>query len=177
MGEIKSTLDIVMEKTKHLSLSKEEKATRKTEEIQKTIKGMIQKFKDQLLREDRFGKELEALEKTHNLHNRIILKTEIFDQIDLNRDNTPLLVLLRDICGENVSRIESLLRDYARQITAASDKRIVQIKDALSEKYSLSGSAVVPNLENDSGWVEEAQKIKETYEKSLDQEKASMMDG
>ena len=175
MGEIKSTLDIVLEKTKHLSLSKEEKAARKTGEIQKTVKGMIQKFKDQLLREDQFGKELEALEKTYNLHNRIILKTEILDQIVLNRDNTPLLVLLRDICRENVSRIEPLLKDYARQITAASDKRKEQIKDALSDTHSLSGSAVVPNLENDSSWVEEAQKIKEKYEKSLDQEKASIM--
>ena len=36
MGEIKSTLDIVMEKTKHLSLSKAEKDAQKIEEIRKT---------------------------------------------------------------------------------------------------------------------------------------------
>ena len=177
MGEIKSTLDMVMEKTKHLSLSSEEKAAQKTEEIRKTVKGMIQKFKDRLLREDQFGEQLEALEKTYNLNDKMILKTEILNQVDINQDNTPLLVLLGDICGENVGRIGSLLKDYFQKIADSRDKRIEKIKDALSEKYSVSGPAVVPFLENDSSWVEEAQKINETYRKSLNQEKVHMMGG
>ena len=177
MSEIKSTLDMVMEKTKHLSLSREEKAAQRTEEIRKTVRGMIQKFKNQLLREDRFGEQLEALEKTYGLNGKRIVKTELLNQVDINQDNTPLLVLLSDICGENVGRIESLLKAHSEKITASRDKRIEKIKDACSEKYSVSGSAVVPLLENDSGWAAEAQKINETYRKTLNQEKAHMVGG
>ena len=43
MGEIKSTLDLVLEKTKNLTLSSEEKEEQKQKEIEKRIKGMMQK--------------------------------------------------------------------------------------------------------------------------------------
>ena len=49
MGEIKSTLDLVLEKTKNLTLSSEEKAEQKQKEIENRIKGMMQKYQDGVL--------------------------------------------------------------------------------------------------------------------------------
>ena len=49
MGEIKSTLDIVMEKTQNLSLSTEERQEQHNIEIVKRIKGLLQKYQDQTL--------------------------------------------------------------------------------------------------------------------------------
>ena len=42
MGEIKSTLDLVMEKTKNLSLSDEERLGQKNKEIASRIRGLLQ---------------------------------------------------------------------------------------------------------------------------------------
>ena len=44
MAEIKSTLDLVMEKTRNLTLSSEEKQAQKQIEIGNRIKGLVQKF-------------------------------------------------------------------------------------------------------------------------------------
>ena len=44
MGEIKSTLDLVMEKTRNLTLSSEEKAEQKYDEIYKQVKGFLLKY-------------------------------------------------------------------------------------------------------------------------------------
>jgi hypothetical protein len=49
MGEIKSTLDLVMEKTKDLTLSSEEKKAQKQKEIENRIKGLLQKYQDGFL--------------------------------------------------------------------------------------------------------------------------------
>ena len=46
MGEIKSTLDLVMDKTRHLTLSDEEKQEQKEKEFRKKLKGPAQKFQD-----------------------------------------------------------------------------------------------------------------------------------
>ena len=46
MGEIKSTLDLVLEKTKNLNLSSEEKQEQKQKEVENRIKGMMQKYQD-----------------------------------------------------------------------------------------------------------------------------------
>ncbi len=55
MGEIKSTLDLVMDKTRHLTLSDEEKQEQKEKEFKKNLKGPTQKFQDI---KDRFDKLL-----------------------------------------------------------------------------------------------------------------------
>ena len=63
MGEIKSTLDLVMEKTKHLSLSDEEKQNQKNSEIEKRVNGLLQKCRDQILSTDELQKEYARLKK------------------------------------------------------------------------------------------------------------------
>ena len=112
MGEIKSTLDIVLEKTKHLSLSKEEKEAQRNTEIRRSLKGMIRKFKDQTLKKEQFQKELEALAKTYDMSDKHILTHEIINEVDLDKDNTSMLFLLNDICGLDTGQIESLIKGY-----------------------------------------------------------------
>ena len=46
MGEIKSTMDIIMEKTKGLTMTEEEKAEYKHKELTGKVRGLIQKFLD-----------------------------------------------------------------------------------------------------------------------------------
>lgn len=48
MGEIKSTLDIVMEKTKHLSMTHEEKLANEKEEVQAAVRGLAQKYNESI---------------------------------------------------------------------------------------------------------------------------------
>ena len=97
MGEIKSTLDIVMEKTKHLSLSEEEREAQKKEAIRKTVKGLIQKYKDQIFTIKQLEDEWNDLEKENQLSDRQILVDEIMDQLHLNADNSLLMTSLKEI--------------------------------------------------------------------------------
>ena len=54
MGEIKSTLDLVMERTRNLTLSDEEKQAHKQMAIASRIKGLLQKMLDGMLTEYEF---------------------------------------------------------------------------------------------------------------------------
>ena len=68
MGEIKSTLDLVMEKTRHLTLSQEEKEDQKRIEVNKKLQGLLQKYQDNLLKKENLKKELNKLKKTMSSH-------------------------------------------------------------------------------------------------------------
>ena len=105
MGEIKSTLDIVLEKTKHLSLSNEERDNQKTAEIEKKIKGLLQKFQDQTLPEKRLSSEYEKLKKEYHLSDDSIFMSEVFLRLDPDKDNQQLLALLKDMCKANTQEI------------------------------------------------------------------------
>ena len=60
MGEIKSTLDIIMEKTKGMTMSDEEKRELKKKELSDRLKGLIQKFLDGILTYEDLKGEISA---------------------------------------------------------------------------------------------------------------------
>lgn len=171
MGEIKSTLDLVMEKTKNLSLSTEEREKQKEIEIEKKIRGLLQRLQDQTLSKDQLNSDYERLKKENNLSNNIILMNEIFNRLDLDKHNQELLALLKDLCGANTKEIESVLNDYQDAINAAASYRMIELREDLAQKHYISGSAVVPNLNADETWQTEARDIRSKFEQILDGEK------
>ena len=171
MGEIKSTLDLVMEKTKNLSLSTEEREKQKENEIGKKIRGILQRLQDQTLTMDQLNSEYDRLKKENNLSDNTLLMNEIFNRLDLNKYDQKLLALLKDLCGANTKKIESILNDYQDAINAAASYRIIELREGLAQKHSISGSAVVPNLDADETWQTEARDIRTKFEQKLDAEK------
>lgn len=174
MSEIKSTLDLVMEKTKHLSMSKEEKAAQQKDDLIKTLKGLILKFNDQLLTQEQISKELRSIEQTHVFDVRSELINEVLGEIDLDKDNVRLTVILNEVCDVDTALLETVLTEYRESVSSAKEKRISEIKEQLHEKRRISGSAVVPNLETDTGWQQAIASVKETYRKRVEQVKAEL---
>ena len=174
MGEIKSTLDLVMEKTRHLTLSQKEKEGQKQIEVNKRLKGLLQKYQDNLLRKEQLGRELESLRKTFDLNVNEMLSHILLDGLKLGSNNTSLLELLSAICSFDVSGLEELFHDFQNTIEIAAQKRIEEVKASLAKKRLISGSAVVPNLEIDSEWLATAQGIKGKFDQILSREKDAM---
>lgn len=172
MGEIKSTLDIVMEKTKHLSLSKEEKEAQQEAEARKALKGLIQKFKDQILKPEMFATDLSKIEEKYQMTDRSILVEEILEQIDFSQDNSQMLLLLKDTCQKDTSGLTSVLENFTNEINASKISRSEEFKRQLSEKHAISGSAVLPNPDADTEWLKLSDKIHNDYERKIAQEKS-----
>ena len=173
MGEIKSTLDIVMEKTKHLSLSEEEKEAQKKEAVRKSVKGLIQKYRDRIITIKQLEDEWNDLEKENQLSDRQILVDEIMDQLHLNADNSLLMTSLKEICGQDTGPLESVLEDYINKKTEVVQTRRKAIQKEIAARYRISGSAVAPNLETDSDWAEAMKVFENNYQEKFEAEKAN----
>jgi hypothetical protein len=177
MGEIKSTLDLVMEKTRHLTLSQKEKEEQKQIEVNKRLKGLLQKYQDNLLRKEQLEQELGSLRKTFDLNVNEMLLHILLDGLKLGSNNISLLVLLSAICGLDVSGLEELFHDFQNTIEIAAQKRIEEVKANLAKKRLISGSAVVPNLEIDGEWLATVHGIKGKFDQILSREKDAMTAG
>lgn len=167
MGEIKSTLDLVMEKTKHLTLSSAEKEAQKHDSLQKKIKGLLQKFMDGIINKEELSMEVETIRETDGSVINDILQKEIFDRLDLDKDNEPLLVLMDEFHDIDVQPFLSLFKNYEVTIQTASQQRKKEIKESLALDRFISGSAVVPNLESDSRWLKEHAKLHGEFSRTL----------
>ncbi len=176
MGEIKSTLDLVMEKTKNLSLSFEERQAQKNQEIQSRIRGLLQKFKDQALNVDNLKAEYQKLQKDYDLSGNAPLIREICGQIELGVDNRTCLELLARLKVADSERVASVLHEFDEAIDAAAQEQSKILLDRLAKAHFISGSAVVPNLEADKAWQEKAGQIRAKFEPFLNQAKSKLLD-
>ncbi len=176
MGEIKSTLDLVMEKTKNLNLSDEEREQQKNTEIKNRLRGLVQKFQDNILDTDNFRSDYQKLKKEYGLTNNRQLLEEICSQILPGGDNHALFDLLAEFKVTNFERLTSVLEEFQTVLDTAAGQRHKILKDQLTKTYFISGSAVVPNLENDTEWRQASEKIKLKYTRLLDAEKSKMLE-
>ena len=176
MGEIKSTLDLVMEKTKNLSLSSEERQAQKNKEIESRICGLLQKFKDQALNVDNLKAEYQKLHKDYDLSGNEPLVKEICGQIELGADNHAWFELLAQLKVADIERVTSVLREFDEVIDAAAQERSKILLDKLAKAHFISGSAVAPNLEADKAWQKKAREIRVKFEPLLNQAKTKLLE-
>jgi flagellar biosynthesis component FlhA len=172
MGEIKSTLDLVMEKTRHLTLSQEEKKAQQQIEVNRKLQGLLQKYQDKLLKKENLKKEVDRLKIAYDLNVDEILADLLLNNLQLGQDNRLLIKLLQEIYGLNLSGIETIFQNFKAAVKSATEERVEQIRTDLSKKQFVSGSAVVPNLESDREWLSKLDYIKDRHDKMMNQEKA-----
>lgn len=175
MGEIKSTLDLVMEKTSHLSLSKAEWEGQQRAELSRILGGVVQKYQDEIFTLKYLERELNALKNKYAGVSIIDnLKAVIGEKLDFNQDNSKLILLLAKVGKTDPKQLESIFDEYQRKIKRGAEKRMEEKKKTLAEKYLISGSAVVPNLETDEPFKSELEKIQSEYGARLQKEKATL---
>lgn len=170
MGDVKSTLELVMERTRNMTLSDDERHAQKLDEYKKRLKGLVQKFMDSMLNVEQFEKALESLKSRKDDRDNKMLGQEISARIEFENDNSRLFILLETICGKEISGVETIVQNYKESMKEASWEAGKQIKTRFAEQYQIYGSAFQPNIEAAPGWVEIADKIKSHYTKMLKEE-------
>ncbi len=171
MGEIKSTLDLVMERTKHLTLSEDEKKAQQAERFNKVFFGLLQKYRDKIFDINRFKKETAALKKEYNIDQDAPMVDEILSMIGLERQNSDLIELLKNVFNMDVRIIETLMDNYTGEIRDLTRQATAAAKKMFLEKHAISGDAVIPNLGKDPELKSRALKIHKDYTEKLEQAK------
>ena len=171
MGEIKSTLDLVLEKTRHLSQSSEEKQAQTQKDTDNRINGMLQKYLDGLFSIEQLQRDYEALKTEYKLTDNTIMAGQVINRLDPGLDNRTLFEVLEHCCHLDSGGIADIINEYQTGYHTAAHSRMETLKESLAQKYIISGSAVVPNLEADEQWRREAQALNSAFEQKLNQEK------
>jgi len=152
MAEIKSTLDIIMEKAKKFSVTEEEKQGFKRQELESKIKGLVQKALDGILDSDRFQVEMAALQaKEKDLVDQI-LKDEVVARLEVEAKSEALLKMLEYAAGPVKAGVKKILADFEGQTARQKDSRRKTLLESFKKK-GVSGSGVLPNLDADPEWA------------------------
>ncbi len=162
MGEIRSTLDIIMEKTKGLTMTEEEKREFKRREMAGKARGLIQKYMDGIIDLDRVKIEAAAAGEGRKDTFRQIMIEESMDWIEPGQDNEAVLKILNNMTGIDIHPVREILADFEGRMEEEKTARETALRTGLKEK-GISGSAVIPNIEADQEWIHYVADIKEEF--------------
>jgi hypothetical protein len=168
MGEIKSTLDLVMERTRHLSLSAEEKAQQKKDEFKKRLRGLVQKYADSALSTDGLLERITELQEEFGIEDRRLLMSEVQRHLDPDRDNEHWLDLLADFMPEAKDPLKEALETYSER--RYDLKRVIEQKtlEELENRHGIQGSAVIPNPQKNEAYKESLATLRQETQAEFD---------
>lgn len=166
MSEIRSTLDIIMEKTRGLTLSDQEKQALHEKELDGKIQGLLQKFLDGLMDVERLKIEFDGLGNEEREKAKNILSTRCLEKLHPENDNEALLEALEKVANARMSPIRAALDASFADLEAIRARHLEKMRRGLNLK-GISGSALVPNLNADPEWREVVGRSKDRLHERL----------
>jgi hypothetical protein len=165
MAEIKSTIDLIMERTKNLSASPQEREAYQRREREKHIRGLLQRLLDDNITLDGVKDEL-AKEKKNGSAAEVtgVLKEALAGHVDPEADNERLFRIVNELVGTPEDRLRETLLACQAESSGWKTAQLVRQKKELEAK-GVSGSAVVPNPEVDPQWKARREQAQESCTK------------
>jgi hypothetical protein len=166
VGEIKSTLDLVLEKTRNLTLSEEEKRDFARDELDKKTRGIAGKYLDNLLPLNRLKEELESIQSSQPELAYKLFTKHLLAHVDLDADASALVTALEEVVGFDAAPLTALQEEYKAEKETVRRSFAEDTLSAFRER-GVSGSAVVPNLDGIPEWVQFQRDLSEKYRERL----------
>ncbi|MDI9570321.1 MAG: hypothetical protein QM278_06330 [Pseudomonadota bacterium] len=165
MAEIKSTLDLIMERTKDLVLTEDERKEIRTRERQARVKGWVRRRRDGSLTDDDIRKYL-ADEGTAASETAALLREECLAHVDPGGDNGRILSLLQTALGMDTAPVEELTAAFHGELERLRIDSDRTARAVLQER-GIGGSAVVPNPNLDPEWGRGLERARRRFQERL----------
>jgi hypothetical protein len=170
MGEIKSTWDIVMEKTKGQEITSKDREQIKRAELNARIHGILNRYMDSRGNRECLKGELERLGEEEREVVEKELLFQLIDSIDLAEDNGRLIAGIETLKGEKAAKVLEKLHLLISEYRSSREKKAREVEEALRQRLAamkISGSAVEPSVEGKREWIEAMEGFEQDYAKRL----------
>lgn len=166
MAEIKSTLDLVLERTKNLSLTEEEKEALQRKEWEGKIRGWGQKYLDGLMRLSMVKTGMASIPENRRKEGRDILRNLALENLDTQGDPGKIFDLLEGILEESRAPYLEAIRKFQKTVAAEESLFLEKMRSRFAD-HGISGRAVIPNLTRDEAWKSFFEKARMEFRKSI----------
>ena len=172
MGEIKSSIELAMERTKKFAISEKEKEEMKQKEVLQKATSLFHRYREGHLPLNEIMKEIEKMEKKTATTVKEFLLSQWIDALSLEGDVERILKGIESLKQRSINEVKgkfySLLSQYHEEKENAKEEVTIQFTEAL-RKDGISGSAVEPKLEGSELWKKEIEKLDQSYKIKLEE--------
>ena len=177
MGEIKSTLELAMERIKKVAISEKEKEEIRQKEVLRKAASFFHRYREGHVSLNEILKEIEKMERRAGTMVKEYLLSHWTDALSLDDDNERILKGVESLkegsIAEVKERFHALISQYQRDLEKLKEKMRLQLTEAL-KKSGIWGSAVEPKLEGSELWKKENGNLDCSYLIKLDEIKEQL---
>jgi hypothetical protein len=172
MAEIKSTLELAMERTKKIAISDKEREEIKRKEVSQKVNSLFLRYVEGHLTLNEILKETERMENNGSTTAKKTLLSQWIDAISLNEEDERLLKGIESLKYRDLDDVKQkllhLLSQYLREKERIKQEVEVQSLESL-RRDGISGSAAEPNIEKGQIWKKELEKLDHLYREKLEE--------
>ncbi|MBF0509371.1 MAG: hypothetical protein HQK57_10660 [Deltaproteobacteria bacterium] len=166
MAEIKSTLDLVMERTKGMVMTPEEKERQRQTNIQAKARGLLLRFLDSQISLAEIKKEIQAQAENDRGPTVVKMIRLMFQESPLVADGPELIIMLGEILDRDLASPARQLQDISNRVQAETLAGYSQVRQDILDNLAqagISGSAVDPWVEDDQRWLTAVKDLTDFY--------------
>lgn len=179
MGEIKSSLELALERTKGLKITEKEREEIKRKEILQKAEAFAHRYQEGSMSIKEIQKEMERMEKKRATELEEYLVNLWMKNLSLNFEDEKLIDGIEELKNRSMDEIRkefrNLLTSYQEEKEKARQKIRTIILEGLKEE-GFDGSAIEPRIEISAHWQEENFKIDQFYQERLEKLKSRLRD-
>src|SRR4030042_5964860 len=169
MAEIKSAIELAMEKTKDLHLSREEMKKLKEEEMKSKAHSLVNRFLEVDFHLKEGEKELLKFTPAERKQLEKLIRQYLSEAIQLDRDNDLIFQGIETFWEESKTlnrQIQQVIKKYREQKERAYEETEKNLL-ANWQKQGISGSAVQGKVEGSPDWEKALSRFKPAFEEQL----------
>ncbi len=161
MGEIKSTLELVLERTKNLKFDDKEREAILAEERNRKVRGIVQRYIDGIEPIKQFLKRIEELSrKEPDIDWKRLVWLNLLRSINMYNNNREIILALRELNFPYVQEVLSAVELGLKEKKILKKELNNKIIDRL-RNMKISGSAIIPNVEAEEEYNEKLKAIQD----------------
>ena len=165
MAEIKSTMDLVMEKVGKMKITAEEREKFKREEVQDQAQRLFHRYFVQEEQKDLRSLKMQLQDVKEEI--KEVLKELLISAYSLKDPSVRIIEGLKILAGEREGRVIEALEELASSYQREKEEKLQQLEKEYREELArrgISGTAVEVNLSAHPHWADFIGQLNKKYE-------------
>ncbi len=170
MGEIKSTLDIAMERLKKIEITEKERDEIKRKEISQKASGLATRYIEGSISLYDVQKEIDKMDVNTKEMIKEILLSRLIEELSLQNNYERLIMGIEWIKGKELNEVKDELEYMAKQFEREKANLRKNLEDKILDslrKSGIEGSAILVNIDSSDLWKKEEKELNRTYEAKI----------
>jgi hypothetical protein len=172
MAEIKSTLELALERTKKMTISDKEKEEIRQKKLLEKAKGLFHRYREGHAPLSELQKEIERMDEKTSAAVKEFLLSQWINALSFKDEDERLIKGIEWLKNSHIEEVRERFGHLSSQYREVKENTKHEVRIRLEEalkREGIMGSAVEPNVEGSPLWKEAVEKLDHRYGEKLDE--------